>query len=519
MRFTNRSKIILFLLIVVLNILLRFASHERGTDSTEMHILANSISEFGEARWIENPLGIIGMFPLSYAAMISFFLSGISQISGFDIETSIFIYSIIFGIFSIFTSYTLAGIFYDNDLFKYLVSFGFSLSPGVVEYTTWTANARSPFIIILPLFLYALFKCSKNSLKFIFLCVVFLILLYTTHHMAFYLIPILIGFLIVKLIYYLNITKYIYSDQLKNLLPWITISAFLLLFSWAFLSNKFLTSSSRWHDLALMTNEYPRYAGILFLLSIGGLIYLIFKANKRQEEWLLLISLVMITPFLLQERYTKWFILIFWSVLSGVGFINLNRLRKVNIKYINIIVIFLILSVTLSGFLQYLHIRKNDPEINDNEYITSIWVRNFTDGNFISNHRWNGWVIQAISGSHFLSGSTTADNAYGFVTIEEFTYKKRSMSDEAYWLDSPYLKINGTVSDGYWQIIMERGLDVNWNKNLLERFNITWLLRDEKIKNNWFSHHGSENSPFVDQISKKKNRVYDSGLYDVWALK
>lgn len=518
MKFTNRINCVLFLLLIVVNLLLRSANHERMIDSYEMHILANSISEFGEALWWENPLSIFGMYINSYASMISFFSSGISQITGFDIEYSIFIYSIIFGLFSIFASYTLAGILYDDDLYKFIVSFGFSLSSGVVTYTTWTGNARSPFIIILPLFLYTLFKSGKNHLKFKFISLIIAMLLFTTHHLAFYLFPILIAYLLVGIIYKININKYINCTKLNDLLPLITASAFLFMFSFAFLNHKFQTASSRWVNLGFMINEYPRYIGILVFLSIGGLFYLLFKKNKRKEEWNLLMVLVMFTPFIFQVRYSKWFVLIFASLLAGIGFLNLNRasILNNNKKYISIMFIFLITSVSFTGFFQYIH--NPSIEVDHNQYITSLWIKQFTEGNYISNNRWYGWIIAAISGNHFLTGSQTADQAYGFVEVNEFNVTKYPITSEEFWLSSPYKKISGTSSDGYWQIIMERDIYSNWNKGLIDKFEITWLLRKTSNYNYWVSHHGNKPSPFVNSIITDKYCVYDSGDFDIWTV-
>ena len=136
-------------MLVTLNLLMRnlLATHEIGTDSFEMHMLANSLSIFGEARWWEHPLSIIGMYPNSYASAISFLTSGSSQMTGLSIENAIYYYSLIGSIFVIYASYTVAGLVYKNDFFKFIVAYVYSLSPGIIEYTTWTAQGRS-FVLV-----------------------------------------------------------------------------------------------------------------------------------------------------------------------------------------------------------------------------------------------------------------------------------------------------------------------------------------------------------------------------------
>lgn len=520
MKVSYKVKFFLFALLIVLNLLLRcfVSNHELMIDSYEMHILANSISEFGEARWWTNPLSIVGMYPNSYASMISFLISGVSQINGIGIEKAIFIYSILFGLLGIFGSYILAGVLYDDDLYKFLVSFGYSLSPGVLAYTTWTVNARSPFIIILPLFLYALFKSNKNSLKFKLICMIFAILLFVSHHMVYYLIPILIAYSIVRIIYFVDISKYIKYSKLNDFSPFIIASAFLLIYLYVFLTNQFLTLYSRWANFSLMLTEYPRYIGILVFLSLGGFVYLLFKPNKRKNEWTLLCILLLLTPFLSKVMYTKWFILIFAFLLAGIGFLNLKRISIQNKKYIYVITIFLLLSVTFSGYFQYISDPKSGTTISDNEYLTSMWIKQFSDGNYISNNRWEGWKIAAFSEKHFLTGSSSSDQAYGFVDVKEFNLTTVPMTSEEFWIDSPFKRTSGTVSDGYWQRIMERDIDNSRTKLLMKRFQIVWLVEYTLTRNYWVSHHGYELSPFVRSVSTNKNCIYDSGDFNMWSL-
>ena len=220
MRLSKKVKIELFILLIILNLILRFpvVYHEIGPDSFEMHILANSLTEFGEARWWIHPLSVIGMYPNSYASMISFLLSGISQCTGLDVELIIFIYGLVFGLFSIFASYILAGSIYNNDLFKFLVAFSFSVSPGILTYTTWMANARSPFIILLPLFLYAFIRSRESHLRFGLIAIAFAMLLLATHHLVFYLIPVVAGCLLVTFVYMLKKNAKIVENLLKKYL-------------------------------------------------------------------------------------------------------------------------------------------------------------------------------------------------------------------------------------------------------------------------------------------------------------
>ena len=83
MMFDRRTNFALFGFMVFLNILVRFylmSNHEVGADSFVIHNLANSISDYGTAKWIIHPLSYFGLTPLSYPCAVPYILSGISRI-------------------------------------------------------------------------------------------------------------------------------------------------------------------------------------------------------------------------------------------------------------------------------------------------------------------------------------------------------------------------------------------------------------------------------------------------------
>ena len=529
MELPKKVKIELFIVLIFLNLILRYSvtHHEIFNDSFEMHILANSLSDFGEARWWVHPLSIIGMYPNSYTSAISFILSGISQCTGLEVELAIFLYGLIFGLFTVFIGYILAGIIHDNDLYKFLVAFGYSVSPGILAYTTWTAHARSPFIILLPLFLYTLLKSRKDHLRFGLITAILALLLFATHHLAFYLIPIFAAYFLVTLVYKLKehiglIKKVIKKSE--NVMPLFIIFAFCLMFAYSFITHKFMVGASRWDYLTY--KEYLRYIGIFVFLAIGGFVYLVFKPNKRYVEWSLLAMLMLLTVFIQQQMYMKWFMIIFAILLAGMAFMNLNKLREdeKKKKYATLaIIIFLMLSVSFSGYFQFLHSYSNPGSamqryMEDSEYSTGLWIKENLDGKGISNDRWIGWRISATSGFPFLTGSATDDQAYGFVDVSEFELVKLSWTSEEFWMNMPYKRVKGTVADGYWQHVMANKYDSIRASNLLSRFNLTHVIENTRTRGKWCSHHGHSPSEFMHSIYNKKVCVYDSGKTSIWVL-
>ncbi len=162
MEFTNRVWLVLWACLIILNVIMRYPAtpHEIGWDTFGIHILANSISEFGWARWWVHPLSIFGMYPYSYASSIPFLVSGISQCTGIDMEWTAWLVCMLTGIFSILFAYVMAGAINDDDVFKFLVAFGYSISPIILTYSTWQLSTRGLFMILLPISIYSIIKDS-----------------------------------------------------------------------------------------------------------------------------------------------------------------------------------------------------------------------------------------------------------------------------------------------------------------------------------------------------------------------
>ncbi len=524
MKFTNKTKTKLFIFAICLNFILRYQliHHESGIDSFEMHLLANSISEFGQARWWLYPLSIIGMYPNSYASAISFFTSGISQCTGIGIEPSIYLYGIFLSFFSFFAVYILASKFYDDDFFKFITALLYSISPGIVEYSTWTAQGRSFFILMFPMLLYFLVQnIKKHKVRFIFLAFIVTIFLMTTHHLFFYLMPIFFASLMTKLIYKLNKNLQI-NKHFEILQPLLIIFAFCLVVTYPFITGKFMTLPSKWGNLLNVINEYPRYIGIPILISIGGFFYIILKKNKRYGEWFVIIAPLSLGVFVFDTMYTKWIMIIFAILIAGIGVTNIQKLDNKRRKYgTTLIIVIILFSTFFTGYFQILRFQLikeyNYKTIDENTYETGMWVDNRVDGISIGNSRWDTWKIAAISTQPFLTGSSSADQAYGLVDARDYELEKKSITSEEFWKDSPYSRIKGMTSDGYWQLIMAQYYSSK-GFQYVKLFNINYLVESIELGGNWKSQHGNQTSEFVTYTHQSKDCIFNSGKWEIWKI-
>ena len=534
MRFSVRTKVILFCLLVILGLVFRFPTtpHEIGWDSFAVHLMANSVSEFGYAKWWIHPTSVIGWYPYSSVSAVPFILSDISQCAGMDMEKVILLYSMFLGIFSIFGAYLMAGAIWNNDLFKFLVTFVFSTSQGIITFSTWTANARTLFVISLPLFIYLLLKTRAFKVRFSILTFVTLMLLLTTHHYIYFTIPIIIGYLIIVMVY--KSGNYVKSIRIpENFANFAVFASFSIMFLIPYFYRSLWWTDPEMGRSAggasiytwistMMLSGYIRYIGILIIFVVGGYMYLLFKQNKSFEEWFLLLVLANLAPLLYIPTYMKWFIICFACLLIGVALTNIaiaGMRKEPHIekrKYaVSFVVILLLLSVSFTGYYQYLHFL-NDPDphtryMEERTYVGALWMKDNInkDKNMIA----EGYIcnrIFSIAEVPTLTGVAPADLAYGFVNPNKLEIKQiHSPFSVAFYFHEPYKAINHSLTASVVDEILNNDINNlgNWGIRSIPEFNLSHYVENKDLSNT-----------FTRSIEQIKNNLYDNGKIRVWSL-
>jgi len=513
MKLSKKIKFELFALLIVLSIILRFqvVSHEIGHDSFLMHIMVNSLNEYGYAKSFLHPLSIFGLYPASYTSTMLFLLSGISQSTGMEMRWVIFLYCTFIGLLSMFTAYLMAGEIIDNDLFKLLVAFGFSTSLGILGYTTWTIPTRGLLVILAPLLIYLLLKC-RTSVKYVPLTIFLVIFLFATHHLFYFLIPAFFALLILTICFKLK--KHFGAINIpEKLTPFVPITGFLVMYSIPFFTGRFIEHSK----YASISISYVRCIGILIIFAIGGLGYLIFKRDKNFKEWFLLLTLILLTTFIYQQTYMKWFLPIFLVPLAGIGLINVLRTSEKRKFVLSIVVVFLLLTVSFSAYYQFLHFlptsgtsQINERYVEESTYWTGRWMKDNIYGSAaISNDALFGNRIFAASKTmHLLTPTTLANQIYGFISVNPSEFKRYSITSEDFWF-SGYE--GPAVGENAWK-------SVHLLRRLPHEFNITYMVENRKCKGNINWHHGTYPSELLQLAYNEKNCIYDCGNINIWEL-
>ncbi|SFM56789.1 hypothetical protein [Methanolobus profundi] len=381
---SHKFKVISFGLLVLLNLVLRIPSipHEKGRDSFFIHSLANSINAFGQANWWEHWLSIFGYYPYSYASGLPFTLSGMSQLMGINVETSILIYSFIFGVFSIFIAFTLAGLIYKNYIFQYFMAFFFSISPGIMLFTTWEASARGPFMIFLPFFIYLLLKKYSISKKLMLsaMCITFL---FSLHHYAIFAIVLTMAYIVLQIVFMLGrffeikYSLHKYEDKINLLYLFILVSSFM----YPFLTHTMITAGSRYGWIIDLLTINLRFIGPAAFFAISGVISLSLSAKKSFSQWYFLISFIFMVPFVYDLLYGHYLLLLFSIVFLSIGFKNsiYSRLQKNN-NMVRVVAVFAISIILVSTLFTafYNHSRTGEYQylwyMNEKNYDLANWI-------------------------------------------------------------------------------------------------------------------------------------------------
>lgn len=229
------SQVLLIILLVVLTIVVRLGNdHQTDFDSYWLHGMAESIQIHESALWVFHPVSLFGFYPISYPSGNPFFLATFSELTGLDINMSIFVSSIIIGLLVVGLVFMLALSLFKSKPVAYLSAFIVSLSPTFINYTSFNAGGRvlvMPFIL---LFVWSLIQWHNHrSFRYGILAFISFLFALLVHRTAVFLFPILFAFILTRI--YLHIPyfwKYIreHRHYKKHIHPRYEKSKYYLLF-------------------------------------------------------------------------------------------------------------------------------------------------------------------------------------------------------------------------------------------------------------------------------------------------
>lgn len=521
---SQRKKVILFVLLIILNTILRIPSitHETGNDSYQIHALANSISESGTARWWMNSLSVFGLYSYSYASAVPFILSGMSQLSNVGMEKIILFYCMILGLFSISTAYLMAGAFYDNFLFKYVFAFFFSTSQGILQFTYFDASTRGMFMVIFPLLFYLLLKEDKSWRKLI-LIVIFLIYLRSVHNFSYFAIPLIFTMILMYVRSNINLdikkgVQIIVNSEKLDIFKkrdFTHIYIFLLMCSILTpLFMKLFVVGSFYQYLVVTFITIVRYVGPAIFLALGGLIYTIYKKEKNSYDWFILISTLFYIPISYSITYGKFIIFPFVIFFIAIAF--KNSLFIISNKKLNTLFIISILISSIIFSSYYNHYRTGDSQnswyMDEKTNQAGIWTTSYIPQNtHVFTTVGAVWRMLAISNGHIEFPSLPpVELVYGFVNESEALNNtlKNSYTSLDYYFEGPYSLRGDTSKLGEYMWVMNFNIKDKRVQDFIEKYNIKYIVHDTL----------SIRGEIIGSVEKNNDLIYDGDRIKIWLV-
>lgn len=406
--------------------------NQRLFDSTHYHLETYLLIRDGRPIWNLSPLTIIGIYPIIGAGLMGsvYFLGSLSVMTGFTIENSIYMMNLGITIFMILSSFIL-GHKILNPKMGVLLAFFFSTTRIIVVYQDWTATPRGFFPGFLPIIIFLMFsvynvldKELKINKKYLLLFVIFLMGISTVHRALALAFPGLLLYFVYHR-YQIKISECIKNIrnsldisslkyQMFKLFIISTVFFMAIVISIVFLSDFFGDPDFLRQTIIIRSNNpflqsvnllyyISRKYGIATIFAAFGFVSISIKSKNRYEVFLLLALLALI-PFSVQEAYVFPIWGIYLSILSIYGFQELFQKIKIRKSIAIMISCLILITIVLAPFLVTIsephHIeRRSQTYVTDQEIETAYALRNFVDedSSFYVNPRFNNFILSAYS--------------------------------------------------------------------------------------------------------------------------
>lgn len=534
--------------------------HETGVDSFYVHGLANSIVDFGEIKWMINPLSLFGLYSMSYASGVPILLAEFSSMSGFTMEETILTFSALIAVISAITAFLLGLEIRNSAPFAFAVSIIYSACPILLFSTQWSIGARSMFLAILPITFWILVRLGKNAYKefsarskngLYIMLVVTMFLMAFIHRLFFVMIIFLIAYFVAKRVYYyIGPQREYFISRIRRkklmrlsmiLVTTVIAAAFAVIISyyagWLGLEsyeNGFFEGDSA--IVKFLNLIAPIAATIGFPIAFIFPISLAVILKSKRKDFIsvfFIASLLLILPFSGGRQYERWLypLLLGALVLLPMYLIVSSKNRR---NFAKVAAVALLLTLPLN-LLIVDHYNKwpetrviNDGiSTSDHGYMTALYYSTYFEGEFFTGN--NGVTcshIQAYSRCPEIPGDIIDLLIYNVINRDDIDAELNTIEE--------ILSGKGTLFSTHWQEVVYTDWAILYllnngpseAKDILNEYHTDVFIEDLRLDGKIFGYGGDNvyprgpgAAPFIDGVHNATYKIYDNGIDVIWRIR
>lgn len=546
MQLGRRTVLALLVALVCLNILIRFprSEHEVGVDSFSIHNFAAVISEEGRIPWVLNPLGYFGWYPLSYPSAGPIVISGVSQTVGVAEEGAILLLSLAYGVLGVLVAFMMARSFREDDLFALVVAFVFSVAPRFVSFTVWSASTRNLFMVLIPIFLWALVRAyRKPGPKNLFLLVSVLVLMLATHRLTILLAVVVIAFVLAYVFILVNrvmrvrFPRILLSRTVRRWTPRSALVAILGIAAFMLVGTDVLgeyqqgqvcSGASITDEVCNLGVSITRSVGLALPFAFVGVFHVVRYRNKGFTEAFLVLSLLALIPTLFLRQYTGFYILPFVALFAAFGILAIIHIFARHRRARNAVIAISVVGIAAFsvGVLEFES--EASTAITDATYNTALYLRFLPSGSFVANDGLMGVRVSSISSVQGLPVGGAGTTAQGPELLILGSYTPQEVFDREARIplteltiehDSPFI-LEGIDVLSDWQVRV-LFLDVDQVSNrTTDRYRLVYYLENDNLRGQYTAfgniYDGAPFDNFAKSVQAKRYKLYDGDTEDLY---
>jgi len=349
----NRNLALFLVCIFAVVIRIPRVPHMLGGDGALLVVESTSLLQGNILPWLIHPLSIFGMYSFSgYPLGSVSVMAGLIQLTGENLEVATFLFTALFSLIGVFTSYKLIAYVLDDKRLHWVGAAFYTFLPIIYDFTYNTSSSRGPFFALSPLVILLLLKSTNESTpKRITEAILYSIIAMLFHRMGF----VLLAFVTVTIIF--NLIKKLLLKKERNLNQILKVNRLLcVLFaigSFAIfamsivllglnpktaLPDEFYIGAitlvdQSWIGIGI---DYFLFYSIELTLSIIGIFFVLRKLwnsdvvlDKTNSKFMLLLFLTLPLFFFLgTPAYTRHLLAPFIVIFSIIGLSNLQEKKK-----------------------------------------------------------------------------------------------------------------------------------------------------------------------------------------------